>query len=170
MKVGLKWISKFIPIKLCEIKIYKDEIKQLKDWYKDFENNKILYLYGETGCGKTTIIKLLLDFFNHKYIILNPLNINIPGDPSSAAFFTALTLLNKKSSLRIKKVGLNPTRIGFYELLKKSGAKIKFKNIKKKNNEVYGDILIASSKIKPIKATISTTLIIESKFISADSK
>ena len=95
--------------------------------------------------------KKVIKIFGKKY--LNPLNINIPGDPSSAAFFTALTLLNKKSSLRIQKVGLNPTRIGFYELLKKSGAKIKFKNIKKNNNEIYGDILIASSKIKPIKAS-----------------
>ncbi len=84
---------------------------------------------------------------------LNPININVPGDPSSAAFFTALTLLNKNSKLKIKNVGLNPTRIGFYELLKKHGAKIKFKNIKKNNNEVYGDIYVQSSKIRPIKAS-----------------
>ena len=62
---------------------------------------------------------------------LNPINFKVPGDPSSAAFFTALTLLNKNSFLKIKNVGLNPTRIGFYQLLKKHGAKIKFKNIKK---------------------------------------
>ncbi len=95
--------------------------------------------------------KKLIKIFGKKY--LNPLNINIPGDPSSAAFFTALTILNKNSSLRIQKVGLNPTRIGFYQLLKKCGAKIKFKNIKKNNNEIYGDIHIESSKIKPIKAS-----------------
>ena len=58
---------------------------------------------------------------------LNPLKINVPNDPSSAAFFTALTILNEKSSLIIKNVGLNPTRIGFYQLLKRNGAKIKFK-------------------------------------------
>ena len=75
-------------------------------------------------------------------IQLNSININIPGDPSSAAFFTALTLLNKNSSLKIKKVGLNPTRIGFYDLLKRHGAKIKFSNIKKDNNETHGDINI----------------------------
>ena len=80
-------------------------------------------------------------------------NINIFGDPSSAAFFTALTLKNKNSSLEIKKVGLNPTRIGFYKLLKKHGGKIKFKNIKKENNEIYGDILISTSKLKPIIAS-----------------
>ena len=84
---------------------------------------------------------------------LKPLNVKIPGDPSSAAFFTALTLLNKKSFLKIKNVGLNNTRIGFYKILKERGAKIKFENIKKFNNEIRGDIVIKSSKLKPINAS-----------------
>ncbi len=83
---------------------------------------------------------------------LKPIDIKVPGDPSSAAFFTALTLLNQNSSLIIKKVGLNPTRIGFYQLLKKHGANIKFKNVKKRNSEIFGDIHVKSSKIKPINA------------------
>ena len=83
---------------------------------------------------------------------LNSLKLTIPGDPSSAAFITALTLLNKNSSIRIKKVGLNPRRTGFYQLLKKSGAKISFKNIKKQD-EITGDILVKSGKIKSIKAS-----------------
>ena len=92
--------------------------------------------------GKKKIIKI----FGKKF--LNRMDINIPGDPSSAAFFTALTILNKNSSLKIKNVGLNPTRIGFYELLKKHGAKIHFNNKRKKNNEVVGDINIKSGKLK----------------------
>ena len=84
---------------------------------------------------------------------LNSLKINVPNDPSSAAFFTALTLLNKDSTLVIKNVGLNPTRTGFYQLLKKHGAKIKFKNLKKKNNEISGDILIKNCKLKPFHAS-----------------
>jgi len=92
--------------------------------------------------GKKKIIKI----FGKKY--LNPININVPGDPSSAAFFTALTLLNKNSSLKIKNVGLNPTRIGFYELLKKHGANIQFHNRRKKNNEIKGDISVKSGKLK----------------------
>ena len=83
---------------------------------------------------------------------LNSLNFKIPGDPSSAAFFSALTLLSKSSILKIKNVGLNPTRIGFYNLLKKHGAKIKFVNIKEVNNEKSGDIIVSTSKLKPIKA------------------
>ena len=57
------------------------------------------------------------------------------------------------STIKIKSVGLNPTRIGFYNLLKKSGAKIKFINLKKKNNEIYGDIIVKSSKLKKINAS-----------------
>ena len=83
---------------------------------------------------------------------LNTIHINVPGDPSSAAFFSALTLLNNNSFIKIKNVGLNPTRIGFYQLLKQQGAKIKFSNLKKINNEIRGDINVSSSQIRPIKA------------------
>tara|TARA_B100001121_G_scaffold252711_1_gene229259 strand:- start:855 stop:2201 length:1347 start_codon:yes stop_codon:yes gene_type:complete len=84
---------------------------------------------------------------------LKQLNIKVPGDPSSAAFFTALTLLNNNSSLKIKNVCLNKTRIGFYNLLKKKGAKIKFTNLRIENNETRGDIFVQSSILKPIKAS-----------------
>ena len=49
---------------------------------------------------------------------LNSLKISVPGDPSSGAFFSALTILKKNSSMKITNIGLNPTRIGFYKLLK----------------------------------------------------
>ena len=97
--------------------------------------------------GKKKLIKI------HGKKYLNPININVPGDPSSAAFFTALTLLNLNSLIEIKNVGLNPTRIGFYRLLKKQGAKIKFNNLKKENNELRGDIIVKSGKLRPIKAS-----------------
>jgi 3-phosphoshikimate 1-carboxyvinyltransferase len=97
--------------------------------------------------------KRIIEVFGKKK--LNSINIQVPNDPSSAAFFSALTLLNKKSSLVIKNVGLNTKRIGFYQLLKKQGANIKFKNLRKKNNEISGDILIKSHKLRPIYASKS---------------
>ena len=84
---------------------------------------------------------------------LNPLKVNVAGDPSAAAFFTALTLLTSGAKLKIKHVGLNPRRIGFYNILKKHGAKIKFKNVKKVNNEEVGDIEVQNSKLKAIKSS-----------------
>ncbi len=95
--------------------------------------------------------KKIINIYGRRF--LNSFNIEVPGDPSSAAFFTALTLLNEKSSLKIKNVGLNPTRVGFYKLLQKHGAKIKFMNIRKHNQEIIGDIFVKSSKIRPIKAS-----------------
>ena len=62
-------------------------------------------------------------------------------------------MLNKNSSLKIKNVGLNPTRIGFYKLLKKQNAKIKFNNTRKIKSEKIGDIVIKSCSLKPIIAS-----------------
>ena len=84
---------------------------------------------------------------------LESMKINVPGDPSSAAFYTALTLLNKNSILKIKNVCLNKSRIGFYDLLKKQGAKIKFVNLRQDNNEPRGDIIVKSSLLRPINAS-----------------
>jgi 3-phosphoshikimate 1-carboxyvinyltransferase len=84
---------------------------------------------------------------------LEPLKIKVAGDPSSAAFFTALTLLTPNSHLKIKHVGLNSRRIGFYNLLKKHGARIEFKNIKIINHEKIGDIEVRSSKLRAINAS-----------------
>ncbi len=94
--------------------------------------------------------KNIIEIFGKKS--LKRQKINVPGDPSSAAFFSALTLLSKGSSIQMKNICLNKTRIGFYNLLKKQGAKIKFKNLYEENNEVRGDILVQSSNLKPIKA------------------
>ena len=117
-----------------------------------------------------------IKIFGKQY--LDNFSIDVPGDPSSAAFFTALTLLKNKSILKIKNVGLNPTRTGFYSLLKKSGAKIFFSNKRKVNNEIVGDILVKSSKLRPINASknyyLNTTdeypiLFIISAFIKGNS-
>ena len=62
-------------------------------------------------------------------------------------------MLNKNSTLKIKNVGLNPTRTGFYDLLNKNGANIKFNNKKNLNNEIVGDIIIKSGNLKSIKAS-----------------
>ena len=118
---------------------------------KSRDHTEKMLLHNKDVIKKKTKPKETIIIKGKKY--LKQININVPNDPSSAAFFTALTLLKKKYSIKIKNVGLNQTRVGFYNLLKKHGAKIKFNNIKKQNNEVKGDIIVNSSKLKPIKAT-----------------
>ena len=81
---------------------------------------------------------------------LSCFNLEIPGDPSSAAPFIILTLLTAGSKLLIKNVNCNPTRIGFIKILKKMNANIKIKNLKKKSGEPVGNIFVRSSFLKPI--------------------
>tara|TARA_Y100000816_G_scaffold28939_1_gene18502 strand:- start:2861 stop:4189 length:1329 start_codon:yes stop_codon:yes gene_type:complete len=77
---------------------------------------------------------------------IKALNYKIPSDLSSCAFFIILTLLSKNSSLLIKNVNVNPSRIGMITILKKMGAKIFFKNQKIYKGEKISDILVKSSK------------------------
>ncbi len=50
-------------------------------------------------------------------------------------------------------MGLNPTRTGFFQLLKKQGVKIQYKNLKKEHGELRGDVNVKSYNLKPIKAS-----------------
>ena len=82
----------------------------------------------------------------HDYIsIVKPqeikkININIPGDISSSAFFIVLTLLSTNSKIIIENVNINPSRAGVIKILNKMGAKIKLLNKKKiimKNVQIF---------------------------------
>ena len=86
---------------------------------------------------------------------------DIPSDPSSAAFFIAITLLTKGSNLRLKEVNLNHFRVGYIRCLKSMNANIKFQNIKNKFGEPVGDIVVKSSNLKTInfpKKELTSTL------------
>ena len=63
---------------------------------------------------------------------VNKLNYNIPSDISSSAFFIVLTALSKNSEIVIKKVNINPSRIGIITILKKNGCE----NIFSKSKEL----------------------------------
>ncbi|MBT3475742.1 3-phosphoshikimate 1-carboxyvinyltransferase [bacterium] len=76
---------------------------------------------------------------------------DVPGDPSSAAFFIVAALINKNSELIIRNVCLNSTRIHFIEILKKMGGEIETVNAHEINGELIGDILVKSSNLKSIK-------------------
>ena len=83
------------------------------------------------------------------------LNYKIPSDISSAAFFIVLTALTKNSSLKIKNVNINPSRMGVFYILKLMGIKISIFNIKNYKGEKIADLMIKSTnEIKPINCPI----------------
>ncbi len=54
--------------------------------------------------------------------------VDVPSDPSSAAFPVVAALLNEGSELTLPRVGINPRRIGLYETLIEMGADIRFED------------------------------------------
>lgn len=77
-------------------------------------------------------------------------DISVPGDPSSAAFVTALALLVPNSEITIRNVGINKHRIGFYQALQAMGADISFENQRDVCNEPVADIKVKHSQLSGI--------------------
>ena len=55
---------------------------------------------------------------------LNPLDVRVPADPSSAAFLIALAVLSTHTSIVVPNVCLNPTRTGFFDVLRRMRARV----------------------------------------------
>ncbi|MDC0895839.1 3-phosphoshikimate 1-carboxyvinyltransferase [Candidatus Pelagibacter sp.] len=77
---------------------------------------------------------------------IKPLNYRIPSDISSSAFFIVLAALSNNSTLLIKGVNINPSRVGIITILKKMGVNIKFKNKKNYKGELIADISVIYTK------------------------
>ncbi|WP_404452844.1 3-phosphoshikimate 1-carboxyvinyltransferase [Virgibacillus necropolis] len=79
---------------------------------------------------------------------LTATNVTVPGDISSAAFLLVGAAIVPDSKLSIKRVGLNETRTGIIDVLKKMGAIITVTNINEVNGELVGDLTIAYSELE----------------------
>jgi len=80
---------------------------------------------------------------------INPSNIDICGDFSSASFFILAALITPNSELLLKNVGVNPTRIGFLHALRHMGANIELQK-EIDSFEPTADILVRTSSLKGI--------------------
>lgn len=97
---------------------------------------------------------------------IKPKDIEIPNDISQASVFITLAILSGKEII-VKNCGINPTRIGFLNSLKKMGVKIKYKNNKTASSEPVADIVVKpTKKIKPITIRDITSLIDEVMLLS----
>ncbi len=76
--------------------------------------------------------------------------IDVPADPSSAAFLTVAALITEGSDLTLKGVLLNPRRHGIYDMLLEMGADIAFINQRDIGGETVADIRVKSSRLKGV--------------------
>ncbi len=71
---------------------------------------------------------------------LRGIDIEVPGDPSSAAFALAAAIIREGSRVRVRNVLLNPTRSGLIETLHEMGARITIENPRTSGGEIIGDL------------------------------
>ncbi len=81
---------------------------------------------------------------------LSALDIVVLCDIIGAAFWMVLASCHPDASITLKRVGLNPSRIGVIEVLKMMDANIKLSNIGEEAGEPYGDITIHSAELRGI--------------------
>lgn len=73
--------------------------------------------------------------------------IMVPGDISSAAYFIAGGLITPNSCIRIKNVGINPTRAGILDVCVAMGADITMENVKTGTGEPIADLIVKTSSL-----------------------
>lgn len=99
----------------------------------------------EIEADGTRIIRL------HGPAELRPQTIDVPGDPSSAAFFIVAALIVPGSEVTIENVGLNPTRTGIIEVLRQMGGSIEETNPRLVGGEPVADLVVRHSPLRGIE-------------------
>lgn len=77
---------------------------------------------------------------------LSPIEIVIPGDISSAAYFIVSALITPNSDIILKNVGLNQTRTGILDVVKQMGADLEILDERTICGEKVGDLRVKYTK------------------------
>ena len=82
---------------------------------------------------------------------LTPVDISVPADLSSAAFFIIGAAIAADSNVVIPAVGVNPTRTGVIDIMQAMGARITVSDPRSVELEPIGDLRISGSDLRGIK-------------------
>ena len=84
---------------------------------------------------------------------LSAFQIDVPSDPSSAAFFAALAAaggLSGEGAIELTDVALNPTRLGFFRVLREMGADVKWEVEREECGEPVGTISVTAGALRGV--------------------
>ncbi len=82
---------------------------------------------------------------------LTSLNLHIPGDISSAAYWMVAGAIHPNANIKITNCGVNPTRTGIIDVLMAMGARLKLENQAIAGNEPVAELHVESSRLKGIE-------------------
>ncbi len=77
-----------------------------------------------------------------------PVTSQVPGDPSSAAFLVGAALLSEDGQLRLRDVGVNPTRTGFLRVLARMGGRVALEGLHDVGGEPVGDLIVSGAGLR----------------------
>ena len=80
--------------------------------------------------------------------VLEARQITVPGDISSAAYFIAAASLIPNDGIRIRNVGINPTRSGILEICGQMDADIVVENFRNVSGEPLCDLIVRKADLK----------------------
>jgi 3-phosphoshikimate 1-carboxyvinyltransferase len=83
--------------------------------------------------------------------VLHGIDIDIPADISSAAFFLVGASIAPGSDLLLEHVGMNPTRTGVIDILRRMGADIVVSNARDVGGEPVADLRVRSAPLRGIE-------------------
>lgn len=153
---GLKAINYSMPVASAQVKscltlagLYADGTTVITEPSKSRDHTERMLQSMGAGIDVDGLSVKINDGSNLKAI-----DITIPSDFSSAAFFIAAAVLVPNSEVIIKGVGINPTRTGFLEVIKDMGADINLENIRNVSGEPVADIYCKTAeKLKSVKVS-----------------
>lgn len=142
----------FAPLKICggklsaityELPIASAQVKSA------------ILLAGLFADGETRVIEKVLARDHTERMLayfggreeLTGKEISVPGDISSAAFFMVAGAIIPNAKLSMPNVGVNPTRTGIIDVLRKMGAKIEILDEKVVSGEPRATILVTHSSL-----------------------
>lgn len=79
---------------------------------------------------------------------IEPLDVDVPGDPSSAAFFAGLAAIADSGRLRLEHVCVNETRTGFLQQLQRMGASVAEESRTVEGGESVADVVVAPGGLR----------------------
>ena len=79
---------------------------------------------------------------------LTPVDIEVPGDVSSAAFWLVAGCCHPNARVRVNGVGINPTRAGVLKVLEAMGANIRTENVREERGELAADLIAETSDLR----------------------